>query len=75
MFINILVRIKPQMFLLLVDDSNKHNKAIDLDKNVAATITHNEYKDVLVNNKCLKHSMNRIQSKNHKTEYYDLDLQ
>ena len=37
-----------------------------MNKNVVATLTHNEYKDVLLNNKCFKHSMNRIQSKNHR---------
>ena len=31
---------------------------------------HNGYKDVLLNNKCLRLSMNRIQSKNHRTELY-----
>ena len=35
-------------------------------KNVVATISHNEYKDVLLNKKCLRHSMNRIQCKDHK---------
>ena len=34
-------------------------------KNVVATISQNEYKDVLLNNKCKRHSMNRIQSKDH----------
>ena len=34
-------------------------------KNVVATISHNEYKDVLLNNKCFRHSANRTQSKNH----------
>ena len=28
-----------------------------------ATIIHHEYKDVLLNNKCLRHSMNRNQTK------------
>ena len=36
--------------------------------NVVATISHNEYKDVLLNNTCLRHSMNRIQSKDHRIE-------
>ena len=35
-----------------------------MNRNVA-TISHNEYKDVLLNNKCIRHSMNRIQSKDH----------
>ena len=29
-----------------------------------------EYKDVLLNNKCLKDSVNRIQSQNHETGTY-----
>ena len=37
-----------------------------MNRNVVATIRHNKYKDVLLNNKCLRHSMNIIQSKDHK---------
>ena len=42
-----------------------------MNKNVVATISHNKYKDVLFNNKCLRHSMNRIQNKNHRTGTYE----
>ena len=35
-------------------------------RNVVATIIHNEYKDVLLNTKCIRHSMNIIQSKDHR---------
>ena len=28
-------------------------------------VSHNEYKHVLLNNKCIRHSMNRIQRKDH----------
>ena len=41
-------------------------KAKGVNGNVAATISHNKYKYVLLNNKCLRHSMNRIQSKDHR---------
>ena len=41
------------MYSLLVDDNSEHKKAKGLNKNVVATISHNEYKDVLLNNKCL----------------------
>ena len=41
-----------------------------MNKNVAENITHNEYKDVLFNPKYLKHSMNRIQNKNHRLGTY-----
>ena len=50
------------MYSFLVDN-NEQRKAKDVNKNFVATITHNKYKDVLLNNKCEKHSMNRIQSK------------
>ena len=55
----------------LVDDNSEHKKANGLNKNVVATISHNEYKDVLLNKKCLTHSMNRIQSKDHKAGTYE----
>ena len=47
------------MYSFLVDIS-EHNKAKGVNKNVVETINHNEYKDLLLNNKCIKHSMNRI---------------
>ena len=40
-------------------------KAKRVNRNVVATISHNEYNDVLLNNECISHSMNRIQSKGH----------
>ena len=49
----------------MVDDNSEHKKAKDVNKNVVATISHNEYKDVLLNKKCLRHSMNRILRKDH----------
>ena len=36
-------------------------------------ITHSEYKDVMPNQKCLKHSMNRIQTKNHRIGTYKIN--
>ena len=53
--------------MYLVDDNSEHKKAKGVNENVVATISHNEYKDVLLNKKCLIHSMNRIQSKDHWT--------
>ena len=60
------VGLKPKMYLYLVDDNSEHKKAKGINKNVVVTISHNKYKDVLLNKKCLRHSMNRIQSKAHK---------
>ena len=36
-------------------------------------VIYSEYKDVLLNKKCLIHSMNRIQSKNHGIGTYDIN--
>ena len=37
-----------------------------MNRNVVVTISHNEYKNKLLNNRCKRHSVNRIQSKDHK---------
>ena len=39
--------LKPEMYCFFVDDSSEHKKAKGVNKNVIATISHNEYKDVL----------------------------
>ena len=61
------------MHLFSVGDNSEHKKAKGTNKNVVAAISHNEYKDVLVNNKCLRHSMNRVQSKGHGTRTYEIN--
>ena len=48
------VGLKPKMYSFLVDNS-EHIKANGMNRNVVATINHNEYKDVLWNNKWLRH--------------------
>ena len=60
-----LVGLKPKIYQYLRDDNSEHKKANRDNKNVVVTISHNEYKDILLNKKCLSHSMNRIQSKDH----------
>ena len=44
-----------------------------MEKNVVATISHNEYKDVLLNNKYIRHFMNRIQCKDHEIGTYEIN--
>ena len=61
------------LYSLLVDENTKHKKAKSVNKNVVATINHNEYKDVLLNKKFLRHSMNRIQSKDHRIGTYKIN--
>ena len=47
-------------------------KAKVVNKNVVATISRNEYTDVLLNNKCIRHSMNRIQGKDRVIGTYEI---
>ena len=68
-----LVGLKPKMYSFLVDNNSKHKKTKGMNKNVVATISHNEYKDVLLNNKCMRHSVNRIQSKCHRIGTYKIN--
>ena len=58
-----LVGLKPEMYSYIADDNSEHKKAKGVIKNLVATISHNKYKDILLNKKLLRHSMNRIQSK------------
>ena len=62
----LLLKKTPKMYSCLVGDSGEHKKVKNLNKNIVATISHGEYKDVLLNNKYLRHSINRIQSKKRK---------
>ena len=62
------VGLKPKMYLFLVDDCKEHKKAKAVNKNVVAIISQNKYKDFLLNNKCLRLSMNRTQSKTYETK-------
>ena len=57
------VLLKQKKCVFLVDDSSEHKKAKGLNENAVVTLSHNEYKDLLLNHKCLRHSMNRIQGK------------
>ena len=54
-------------------DNSEHKKAKSMNKNVVATICHNEYKHVLLKNKSLRHSVNRIRSKNHRIGTYEIN--
>ena len=60
------VGLKPKMYSYLVNDNSEHKRAKVVNRNIVAIISHNEYKDVLLNKKCLRHSMNGNQSKDHK---------
>ena len=66
------VGLKPKMYSYLADDNIEHKKAKDENKNLVGTISYNEYKDVLLNRKCLRYSMSRIQSKHHRIWNYEI---
>ena len=55
----------------MVDKTKDETKDINI--NVVVTISHNEYKDVLLNKECLRHSINRIQSKYHRIGVYEIN--
>ena len=60
------------MYSCSVDDNSEYKKVKGLNRNIVATTSNKEYKDVLLNNKYLRHSMNRIQSKYHRTGTYEI---
>ena len=66
------VELKPKMYAFFVDN-NQLKKVKGLNKNVVAIISHNEHKDVLLNKKCVRHSMNRIESKDHQIGTYEIN--
>ena len=67
------VGLKSKMYLYLVDDNSEHKKAKGVNKNIVATISHNEYKNVLLNKKCLRHSTYVIQIKDHRIGTYKIN--
>ena len=67
------VGLKPKMYSYSVDDISKHKKTKGVNVNVYATTKHNEYRDVLLNEKCLRYSMYTIQSKEHRIGTYEIN--
>ena len=61
------------MYSYLVNYNSEHKRAKGGNRNVVATISHEEYKDVFLNKKCLRHSINRIQSKDSKIGTYEIN--
>ena len=58
----------PKVYSVLVDDSAQYKKGKGVNKDVNGTMSHSEYKDVLLKRKCLSHSMSGIQSKNNRID-------
>ena len=51
------------MYSYLVNDNSEDEKAKVVNRNALATVSHNEYKNVLLSKECLKYLMSRIESK------------
>ena len=51
------VGLKEDIYSFLVDKNSEYIKSKGVNSNVAAAISHNEYKDILLNNKCIRHSV------------------
>ena len=66
------VGLKPKIYSFIIDNS-EHKKAKGVNKNVVTTISHYKYKDVLLNNKCIRHLMSRIQGKDHRIVTYEIN--
>ena len=65
--------LKPKIKPFLIDDNSEHKKTKGVNRNFVKKITHNKYKDLLLNNKCLSHSMNRIYSNVHRIGTYEIN--
>ena len=63
-----LVGLKPKIYSLLVDG----NSGKGVNKNVVARISHNEHKDLLLNNTYKTHLINRIQTRCNRTGTYKI---
>lgn len=67
------VGLKPKIYLLLVSWYLEYKQAKIVNRNVIATISHGEYKDVLMNKKSLSHLLNWIQSKDRRIGTYEIN--
>ena len=47
------VGLKPKMHSYLLDDNSEHRQVKSVNRNAVATISRNDYKDVLLNKRCL----------------------
>ena len=66
--------LKPKIYPYLVNDGSKHKKAKGMNRNFVEKVTHNKYIwRCFLKSKCSRHSMNRIQNKNHRIGTYEIN--
>ena len=61
------------MYSYLVNDNSEDEKAKVVNRNALATVSHNEYKNVLLSKECLKYLMSRIESKDNSIWTYEIN--
>ena len=57
-----------------MEDSSGHKKGKSVNPNVVEKITQHKYKNALLNNECLRHSISRTKNKNYKIGTYEISL-
>ena len=67
------VVLRAKMYSYFADYNNEYKKAKGVNRNIVAPISQNEYKNVLLSNKCIRYTMNRIQSKDHRIGMYEIN--
>ena len=67
--VNEFVGLKSKMYSIIKIDGKEHNTA----KGVSITTEFDKFKDVLFNEKIIRHKMKRIQSKKHQLGTYEID--
>ena len=66
------VGLKRKIFSILMNSSSEYKKTKGVNENVVAKKSHNGYKGVLLNKKCLRHLINRIEGKDHRIRTYEI---
>ena len=66
------VGLRPKTYSFL-ENKSECKKTKGVNKMVVASISHNEYKNVLLNDTCIRLSMNRIQGKDNRTGTYEIN--
>ena len=66
------VGVASKMYSYFKDDNSEHKKTKGVNRKILATKSRNKYKDALLNKKCLRYSVNRIQSKDNKILPYEI---
>ena len=66
------VGLRPKTYSFL-ENKSECKKTKGVNKMVVASVSHNEYKNVLLNDTCIRLSMNRIQGKGNRTGTYEIN--